>query len=204
MLYLAELQYDKPSAGRPTLSIAAWLQCALDNYATVAEAVDGLRAEPFDLIAPTLPNGAASSLHLSLSDRTGDSAIFEYIDGKVTIHHGRQYTVMTNSRVYDQQLALNAYWKCIGGTTFLPGTNRAADRFARASFLLGAIPTKIDPNFIKSVPGQSFEYQAVAEVMSVQRAVSVPLGITTSEQPNIASTIWRTVADQKHLGPVFS
>jgi penicillin V acylase-like amidase (Ntn superfamily) len=28
------------------------------------------------------------------------------------------------------------------------------------------------------------------------RAVSVPLGITTPDQPNISSTIWRTVSDQ--------
>jgi choloylglycine hydrolase len=35
--------------------------------------------------------------------------------------------------------------------------------------------------------------------MGVQRAVSVPLGITTPDQPNISSTIWRTVADQTNL-----
>jgi penicillin V acylase-like amidase (Ntn superfamily) len=39
----------------------------------------------------------------------------------------------------------------------------------------------------------------VASVLSVQHAVSVPLTITTPGQPNIASTIWRTVADQKDL-----
>ena len=58
-------------------------------------------------------------------------AIFEYVDGKLVIHHGKQYNVMTNSPAFDQQLALNAYWKGIGGLTFLPGTNCAADRFAR-------------------------------------------------------------------------
>ena len=47
---------------------------------------------------------------------------------------------MTNSPVYDQQLAINAYWESIGGTVMLPGTNRAADRFARASFYIKAIP----------------------------------------------------------------
>jgi penicillin V acylase-like amidase (Ntn superfamily) len=35
--------------------------------------------------------------------------------------------------------------------------------------------------------------------LSVQRSVSVPLGITTPDQPNISSTIWRTVSDQKNL-----
>jgi choloylglycine hydrolase len=171
----------------------------LDNYATVNEAVEGLSKEPFNLLAPTLPNGSPAALHLAISDATGDSAIFEYVKVKLTIHHGKQYTVMTNSPIYEQQLALNQYWKGIGGLVFLPGTNRAADRFARASFLIGAIPVQIDRNYIKGVPRQSFEYQAVASVMSVQRAVSVPLGITTPGEPNISSTIWRTVSDQKNL-----
>jgi len=199
LLYLAESDFGKPNATRPALSIAAWPQYVLDNYATVAEAVTALEGEPFSIVAPTLPNGAAAALHLAISDATGDSAIFEYIGGKLKIHHGKQYTVMTNSPVYDQQLALNEYWKGIGGLTFLPGTNRAADRFARASFLLEAIPRKIDPNYINGVPQKSFAYQAVASVMSVQRSVSVPLGITTPDQPNISSTIWRTVSDQKNL-----
>jgi choloylglycine hydrolase len=199
LLYLAESEYRKPDGGRPLLSIAAWPQYVLDSYATVAEAVDALSAEPFDIVAPTLPNGGPAALHLSISDSTGDSAIFEFVHGKLKIHHGPQYKVMTNSPVYDQQLALDAYWKGIGGLTFLPGTNRAADRFARASFLLDAIPKAVDPNYIRGVPRQSFDYQAVASVLSIQRAVSVPLGITTPDQPNISSTIWRAVADQKNL-----
>ncbi|WP_018181634.1 linear amide C-N hydrolase [Kaistia granuli] len=199
ILYLAESQYAAPVAGRPFLSISLWAQYALDNFATVDEAVEHLRAEPFNLLAPTLPNGAPAALHLALSDATGDSAIFEYVEGKLQIHHGKDYTVMTNSPIYSEQLALNSYWKEIGGLVFLPGTNRAADRFARASFLLDAIPKQADPNYIAGVPQQSFEYQAVASVLSVQRAVSVPLGITTPDQPNISSTIWRSISDQKNL-----
>jgi penicillin V acylase-like amidase (Ntn superfamily) len=131
-----------------------------------------------------------------LSDATGDSAIFEYLGGKLVIHHGRQYIVMTNSPSYDEQLALNRYWQQIGGLVFLPGTNRAADRYARASFLIDAIPKQVDPAYIQGVPHQSYAYQAVASVLSVMRAVGVPLGITTPGQPNITSTIWRTVSDQ--------
>jgi choloylglycine hydrolase len=199
MLYLAESNYGKPDGSRPLLSIAAWGQYALDNYATVAEAVEALGKEPFTILAPKLPNGAPAVLHLALSDASGDSAIFEYIDAKLVIHHGKQYTVMTNSPSYDQQLAIDAYWTQVGGMAFLPGTNRAADRFARASFFLNAIPRQIDPAYIKSVPDESFAYQAVASVMSVQRGVSVPLGMSTPNQPNIASTIFRTVSDQKNL-----
>ncbi|MBK5198677.1 MAG: linear amide C-N hydrolase [Methyloceanibacter sp.] len=197
LLYLAESDYGTPD-GKPPLSISLWAQYVLDNFATVAEAVEALRAEPFQVIAPTLPNGSPAQLHLSISDATGDSAIFEYIGGKLVIHHGKQYRVMTNSPRFDDQLALNAYWQSIGGLTFLPGTNRAADRFARASFLIAAIPTAADPHFINAVPGSTYVNQAVASTLSVIRSVSVPLGITTPGQPNIASTLWRTAADQKN------
>jgi len=185
VLYLVESDYGKPEGTQRTLSISAWGQYVLDNFATVAEAVETLSKEPFVIIAPILPNGAPAQGHLALSDPTGDSAIFEYVKGKLIIHHGREYQVMTNSPIFSQQLALNKYWEQIGGLTFLPGTNRAADRFARASFYINAIP-KTDVS-----------KKAVASVFSVIRGVSVPLGLTTPGEPNISSTIWRTVYDQK-------
>lgn len=172
VLYLAESSYPARASDRPGLSIVAWGQYVLDSFATVAEAVAALSQEPFDVLAPELPNGVPAALHLSISDASGDSAIFEYVDGELVIHHGRQYTVMTNSPTYEQQLALNAYWQKIGGLVFLPGTNRAADRFARASFLLGAIPRQADPKYIESVPGQTYANQAVASVIGVMRAVA--------------------------------
>lgn len=199
VLYLAESEYGTPKAGQAVMSISLWGQYALDNFATVAEAVDSLQKKSFAVIAPNLPNGKPSTIHLSLSDPSGDSAIFEYVAGDLVIHHGKQYQVMTNSPIYSKQLALNEYWQSIGGTVFLPGTSRAADRFARASFFLSAIPKALDKAYIQGVPDQSYTHQAVAAVMSLMRAVSVPLGITTPDQPNIASTIWRTTSDQKNL-----
>ena len=154
--------------------------------AIVAEAVAALEKEPFTIIAPVLPNGDPGVGHLAISDPSGDSAILEYIDGRLTIHHGRDYTVMTNSPPYDEQLALNAYWKEIGGDVMLPGTIRASDRFVRASFYINAIP--------KDVTGE----KAIASVFSVIRNASAPLGISTPGEPNVASTIWRTVHDQKN------
>ncbi|NER92452.1 MAG: linear amide C-N hydrolase [Symploca sp. SIO1B1] len=183
LLYLAESDYGGLE-GKPALSVGAWAQYALDNYATVAEAVEALSAEPFRIVAPPLPNGSPAGVHLSLSDSTGDSAIFEYIDGELVIHHGREYDVMTNSPTYDQQIPINAYWQEIGGLTMLPGTNRAADRFARASYYLHAVPKFEDSRL------------AVSTAFSIMRNASVPLGITDSSQPNIATTIWRVIADQ--------
>jgi choloylglycine hydrolase len=185
LLYLAESEYPPPD-GRPALCISAWAQYVLDNFATVAEAVADARRDAARVVTVAAPTGEPGTVHLSVSDAAGDSAIFQYVGGKVRIHHGRQYQVMTNSPVYDQQLALNEYWRQIGGTVMLPGTNRAADRFARASFYINACRQSADPR------------EAVAAVFSVIRNASVPRGITTPGQPNISSTIWRTVADQKN------
>ena len=113
------------------------------------------------------------SLHLSISDATSDCAIFEYTGGKLTVYHSKEYKVMTNSPTYNKQLALNEYWKSIGGLSFLPGTNRPSDRFARASFYINALPTTDDVRI------------AVASVFSVIRNTSVPYGISTPEFPEI-------------------
>jgi len=184
-LYLVESDYGPAVAGRPNMSIACWTQYVLDSYASVAEAVTALAKEPFTVVAPLLPNGVPGVGHMVISDPSGDSAIFEYVKGKLVIHHGRQYQVMTNSPTFDEQLAINKYWEQIGGLTFLPGTNRASDRFARASFFIHALPPMADG------------LRATASVFSVIRGVSVPLGITTPGVPNISSTVWRTVYDQK-------
>jgi len=185
-LWLAESEYPHQRGAKPGLSMSLWAQYVLDNFATVAEAVAALEREPFSIVTDKVPGESRlATLHLSLSDASGDSAIVEYIQGKQVIHHDRAYQVMTNSPVFDQQLALNAYWQDIGGTVMLPGTNRSADRFARAKFYINAIPKSEDP------------VVALASVFSVIRNVSVPYGITTPGEPNISSTRWRTVADHK-------
>ncbi|MBP6116525.1 MAG: linear amide C-N hydrolase [Neisseriaceae bacterium] len=187
LLWLVESQYpEAKKSTKPTLSLAAWAQYVLDNFASVDEAVKALEKEPFIVVTDAVPGEKRlATLHLSLSDKSGDSAIVEYINGKQVIHHSPKYQVMTNSPTFEQQLALNQYWQQIGGTVMLPGTNRAADRFARASFYVNAIPKTADLQ------------QSVASVFSVIRNVSVPFGLNTEEEPNISSTRWRTVFDHK-------
>ena len=186
LLYLKEAEWgDANKSGKSTLTAGGWAQYLLDNFATVGKAVDAMANPPFAIIAPPLPNGHAGGLHLSLSDATGDSAILEYINGKLVVHHGSQYRVMTNSPTFDQQLALNVYWEKVGGDRFLPGTISAADRFVRTSHYLKLSPKYKDPEL------------ALASVSSQVRMVSVPLGLADANNPNIAMTLWRTVADHQ-------
>jgi len=191
-LWLVESKYPDASSSKPTLPLSIWAQYMLDNFATVQEAVDALQKESFAVWTTKVPGEETlATLHFSLSDATGDSAIVEYVNGHQVIHHDRKFQVMTNSPLFEEQLALQQYWKQIGGTTFLPGANRAADRFARASFYINAIPRTEAPDV------------EVASVFSVMRNVSVPYGITTPGEPNISSTRWRTVADQKRKVYLF-
>src|SRR5574344_2599201 len=117
LLWLVESEYPAFDANsKPGLTIAAWAQYVLDNFATVQEAVDVLKTQPFTIVSDNVPGeNRLTTLHLSMSDASGDSAIVEYIGGKQVIHHSRDYQVMTNSPTFDQQLAVNKYWQAVGG-----------------------------------------------------------------------------------------
>jgi len=106
-------------------------------------------------------------------------------------HHGKEYKVMTNSPIYDKQLAITDYWRGVGGRNFLPGTDRAADRFAKASFYLEGLPQTANNN------------DAVSSVFSIIRNASVPFGVGTKDRPELASTQWRTLLDSKNLRYYF-
>ncbi len=162
LLWLPETEYPVRDQSKPGLAITAWVQYMLDNFATVDEAVAFIDENTFQVVSDLMPDGSRlATLHLSISDATGDCAIFEYTGGKLTVYHSKEYKVMTNSPTYNKQLALNEYWKSIGGLSFLPGTNRPSDRFARASFYINALPQTDDVRI------------AIASVFSVIRNTSV-------------------------------
>ncbi len=190
LLWLVESDYPtfNKEGDRKGMAISLWAQYVLDNFATVAEAVEELSKESFAIVSDFIPGtDKFTTVHLSISDATGDNAIFEYIKGKLVIHHDPSYTVMTNDPPYEQQLAIAKYWENIPGKTFLPGSVTAADRFVRASF------------FINSIPQTDNTRVAVAGVFSVIRNVSVPYGFEIEGFPNLSTTRWRCVADQKEL-----
>lgn len=190
MLWLVNSKYPefKKNTSTKGLSISLWAQYVLDNFATVAEAVAEFQKEEFVVVTDFIPGtDKYTTIHLSISDPSGDNAIMEYLDGKIVINHDPSYTVMTNDPTFKEQLAINEYWKEVPGKIFLPGTNRAADRFVRASYYIEAIPQTDDARI------------ATASVMSVVRNCSVPYGISTEGFPNLSTTRWRIVADQKNL-----
>ena len=97
ILWLAESEYGVPGDSRPQLAMSVWLQYYLDNFATVAEAVDWTQENDPQIIPMADPTGGSQpALHLALDDAAGDSAIFEYLDGTLNIYHNKDYVVITN------------------------------------------------------------------------------------------------------------
>jgi len=204
LLALVESDYGKPPVGGKVICMSTWAQYVLDNFATVADAVADLRKEAFRVQTVILPTGRPANMHLAISDATGDSAILEYIDGKLVIHHGKEFKVLTNSPTYDKQLAIMEYWREAGGLMVaMPGTPRAADRFVRASFLLEAVPDATATKFISGTPQQKWQYQVMMSVLSVMRSVGTPLGFALEDQPWGSATIWRTVSDNTNRVYLF-
>lgn len=194
MLWLVESEYPtfSPQGDQPGLAISLWAQYVLDNFASVAETVAALRKEEFVVVTDVIPGtDKMTTIHLSVSDASGDNAIFEYIDGTLVVHHDPSYVVMTNDPPYEQQLAIQKYWDSIPGNQFLPGTVKAPDRFVRAHYYINSIPQTADPAI------------ATASVFSVIRNTSVPYGYQIEGYPNLSTTQWRVVADHKHLRYFF-
>ncbi|HGY54944.1 MAG TPA: linear amide C-N hydrolase [Caldithrix abyssi] len=188
LLYLAETEYPKRDVSKYGVTTSIYIQYLLDNFATVKEAVDALLKDAIQIVPVPIPNiDKPSTLHISISDKTGDSAIIEFLGGKTVIHHSKDYDVMTNSPIFEKQLALYEYWDEIGGNTFLPGTRRSADRFVRAKY------------YNKMLPKAKDYREAVAAVMSVLRNTSSPFGDPDPNKPNISKTQWRIVDDQTNL-----
>jgi choloylglycine hydrolase len=187
LLWLVDAEYPADDGETPRISVSVWAQYFLDNFATVAEAVAFIAANPIDTATGDVPGqpGRLTTVHLSLSDATGDSAILEWVGGELMVHHSREYRVMTNEPRFEEQLAITRYWEGIDPLQFLPGTNRAADRFVRASFYIDSVTQSDDPQI------------AAAAVFSVIRNASVPYGISVADAPNLSTTRWRVVADQK-------
>ena len=188
LLYLTETKYPKRDPKIKGLASSIYLQYILDNFATVAEAVEKIKKGDFQIVPVPIPNSEhLPTMHISLSDATGDSAIIEFLDGKTVIHHDKSYQIMANSPVFEKQLALTAYWDEIGGNTFLPGTRKSPDRFVRANY------------YNKMLPEPKNYREAIASVMSIMRNTSSPFGDPDPNKPNISTTMWRVIDDHKNL-----
>ena len=181
MLYLNATDFGPRDPKKPGLHAGLWAQYALDNAGTVAEALKLLEDVQIVMVEA---NGHKANVHLAMEDATGDSAIIEYIGGKPVVHHGRQYTIMTNDPTYDEQLALLAKqdFSKPASDMPLPGNVNPRDRFARAAYYSALLPKPKN------------DREAAASILAIARNVSVPFG-APYKGFGIYNTEYRTAAD---------
>ena len=189
MLYLTATDFGPRDEKIPGVHAGLWGQYLLDNAASVEEA---LQLHAGIQVVLTEANGHQATVHLAIEDSSGDSAIIEYIDGKPVIHHGREFTVMTNDPTYDRQLALlkELDFSKPSSDTPLPGNVKATDRFQRASY------------FASMLPEPKTEAEAVAGVLAIARNISVPFG-APYKGFGIYNTEYRTVMNLTKLRYFF-
>jgi penicillin V acylase-like amidase (Ntn superfamily) len=164
---------------RPLVGNTLWAQWALDRFASVDEALvamDGLE------VASIPVRGQDLHCHLSIEDVSGDSAIIEPIDGRLVVHHGRQYTVMANDPTFDEQLENVARYLPFGGSLPLPGDILSTDRFVRATYFLSHLPEPANVD------------EALAGVVHLAENVAVPPGAPYGDF-SVYPTWWISAAD---------
>lgn len=183
------------------LSVLRWAQFVLDTCCSVAEVTDIFRNANIQIMPAKVPSSPKeASLHLSVSDSFRNSAIIEVIKGEFIINENEQYKIMTNEPSYKTQILLNQYWRWqwSEANSFpshtIPGGPFSADRFERASFYLNQLkaPESMD--------------ESLAQSKSIVANASVPIGfdLGVGDHPNIAPTLWSTLANHNDKIYYFS
>ncbi len=172
-----------PDDRTPVMSLAVIVSYFLDNFATVDEVDSWLKNNRFVISGKTFDGGTVSTLHWAITDRSGETMLMEYVDGKLNTYRSRDYRVLTNDPPYDKMQSIENYWTQVGGVNMLPGTVRSTDRFVRASF------------FINHVPDNTDYAASWAALSSIMGTVSVPYGYEIEGEPNVSSTQWRSISD---------
>ena len=185
-LYLDDVDWEAPD-DRPAVGNIMWVQYLLDSFATVAEVV---AAVPEVRIASVPIRGHDMGCHIAVDDASGDSAIIEPIDGKLVVHHRREYAVMANSPDYDDQLTNLARYRPFGGELPPPGDITSLDRFVRASYFLHYLPKPANLE------------EALAGVFRLAANVAVPPG-SPYQDGGVYPTWWTAGADLTNLTYYF-
>lgn len=192
-LWLATGDHGARDESVPGISESEWPLFYLDNFATVAEAVEYTKAHPMQVRGTRLgpPPTPLSMQHLTLQDATGDSAVIEYVNGELTIFHDRKYRIVTNEPTYDLQIKNLKQYEGFGGEKPLPGTTEAADRFVRGAY------------YLSHLPKPDSERAAIAGMLSVMRSMAQPMGTPDPARPNISMTVSTAVFDLTRRGVYF-
>lgn len=98
-LALSDTKTHKPDS-RPSVSAVQFVQYLLDNYSTVEEVIE---SENSIRLTPTIQPSGHRAGHLFVADKSGNSAVIEYIKGKRVYYTNvsMPYKALTNSTYHE-------------------------------------------------------------------------------------------------------
>ena len=204
LLYDSNASYARKNGSScKNLDVLRWVQFVLDTCCSVDEVVakfDENAPEKIQLIGSKVPGSdKPASLHLAVSDSFGESAIIEVYNGKYHIHESSNYRVMTNEPSYNKQIELNQFWRWQWSnennfpSNTIPGSPFPSDRFAKASYYLNHLYQPVNTS------------DSLTQSKSVVMNASVPVNFESGlkKHPNIAQTLWTTIASHNELTYYF-
>ena len=200
VLYLEASDYGTLQPGDKGIATISLVRFFLDCFATVEEAVEYMESNPIRIIGTADASGMMIPLHYMLTDASGDSAVFEYIDGELKVYHSPDYVAMANDPPYDKMLAIRDYYEARDLNLNCPGTAHSVDRFLRATAWLRQVADKPCEAYMPAIFYQDFWGQAMMATLSIIRSCSTPVGALAEENPENCTTTWRHVSDLSHPG----
>lgn len=193
--------------GTKLLCSLRWVQFVLDQFDSVRVAADYFRRNPDNIFVYSgeVPDGreevAKAKLHLTLSDKSGNSAIIELRGDGFIVNESPDYTVATVTPRFEvQQLLLKPWLKkwqdpnqAFGLTLFdVPGGTATHQRFARASYF-----------YHFSQPCWN-EQSVLAQTRSLMATCATPLELHLEAKPGpestpSATTRWSSISEHLRL-----
>ena len=198
LLYLDGSKYETRDLNKPGVLVLKWAKYVLDNYSNVKDVVNNLNHYQVTNEAVALgKNKVELPLHFSIEDTSGNNAVIEFINGKVTVYQGKQYNVMTNEPGYDQQLEnlTQVQQGKLYTVENLPGGAEPKNRFVRAYFYSQNMPktplnkTDVISNMYSAISGEFVPYTE-----GYQKNCSLTGGGNSAL--DVWPTQWTTIIDQ--------
>jgi penicillin V acylase-like amidase (Ntn superfamily) len=140
-LLLDETRYPAPDS-RPSVFILQYLQYQLDTAAGVGDVLAS------DAVLRIRPTGNGLGAHYFFSDRKGNCAVVEFLDGRRVAYSGPSMPVKALANgPYERCLRIATKYRGFGGTYALPRGNLSTMRFIRTAAMLkcGGPPPQHSP-----------------------------------------------------------
>lgn len=138
MLYMGETKQSPIDNSKPVVDSFMWTHYVLANYQSVDEVLKHINE--YQIYTYPLKFGNESivfPIHFAIEDKTGNNAVIEFVNGKLTINKNQKISTMTNEPSYSAQIANLSKAKSSPQYTIeqLPGGADSANRFVRASYI---------------------------------------------------------------------